>query len=91
MELAKRTVPLELPPFQPPTGYSVSEDMKKRQARQEEKARAERKLAQQKQRALEDAFASSDEEDQASHCSSEWGDEQQPLYNDNDSNSDEED
>jgi len=78
LELIKRTVPLELPPFQPAKAYSIADDMQQRQIRLEEKARKERQAAEQKRKALEDAFASDDEDDGRS-SESEW-EEAKPLY-----------
>ena len=77
--LAKRTVPLELPPFEPQKAFDLAEDMKRTQERLEEKRRKEREMANRKKKALENAFASDDEEAGQS-SDSEWG-EEEPLYN----------
>ena len=78
LELEKRTVPLELPPFQPDKGFNVAEDLQQRQVRLEEQARKKREAAERKRRVLEEAFASDDEDGAQSSCS-EW-EESEPLY-----------
>eukprot|EP00934_Nitzschia_sp_Nitz4_P008013 Nitzschia sp. Nitz4//scaffold179_size51476//25531//29865//NITZ4_006927-RA/size51476-snap-gene-0.97-mRNA-1//-1//CDS//3329539219//8003//frame0 len=64
LELAPRTLPLELPPFQPP---EKSEDVivaekAERRAKREEQEKKRREAEERKQRALEAAFASDDDE-----------------------------
>jgi hypothetical protein len=84
IELTKRTVPLELPPFQPDKGSNAVDDLQQRQARLEEKARKERDAAEKKRRVLEQAFASDDEDEDGEQSSgSEW-EESEPLYTEND-------
>lgn len=83
LELAKRTVPLELAPYeQPSKGFDFSEEVQRQKERTEMKARKEREREARKQKALEAAFASSDEEGSlAGDDGSAWSeDEQVPLY-----------
>ena len=76
--LAKRSVPLELPPFEPQKPFNLAEDMKRSQERLEDKKKKEREQADKRMRALEDAFASDDEDD-AQSSDSDWG-EEEALY-----------
>ena len=95
LELQKRTLPLELPPFEPPTtatlDYFNSEERKLRQERMEEKARKEREQVEAKRRALQDAFASDDEDDNNGKTGSngdddsEWTQEEEQYESDSDS------
>ena len=91
MKLLKRSVPLELPPFEEQlqqeamTALALDEDLRRRQVRLEEKRRREREFELKKKQVLEDAFASDDESDGkraagSSDSDSEWGDDQEPLY-----------
>jgi hypothetical protein len=90
LKLLKRSVPLELPPFEEQlqleamTALALDEDLRRRQVRLEEKRRREREFEQKKKQVLEDAFASDDESDGkragSSDSDSEWGDDQEPLY-----------
>lgn len=91
MKLLKRSVPLELPPFEEQlqqeamTALALDEDIRRRQVRLEEKRRREREIELKKKQVLEDAFASDDESDRkraagSSDSDSEWGDDQEPLY-----------
>lgn len=78
IELAKRTVPLELPPFEPPEkGFDLEADILERRARQEERARRAKEAEEQKRRAIQDAFAS-DDEDAAGEDSSEGSEWEEP-------------
>lgn len=78
LALAPRTVPLELPPFQPPDTYNIAEERERQQAVAAEKERKERLAAHKKQEILRKAFASSDEESIGSAAgSSEWEEEEQ--------------
>jgi hypothetical protein len=64
LDLAKRTVPLELPPFQPEKeSFNIAEDIQARQVRLQEKGRKDREVSEKKRRALEDVFASDSEDD----------------------------
>lgn len=84
LELAARTVPLELPAYQPPKQYDVAAERERQKAAAAEKARKEREAAEQKAKILAYAFASSDEESLASAGgSSEWEEEEQ-LYSGSD-------
>jgi R3H domain len=89
LELQKRTLPTELPPFEPPgQGFDISEELERQRERREAKARKEQQDAELKQRALAAAF-DSDDEDSNKHRSvqksnmedseSEW-EEQQAVY-----------
>mmetsp|Transcript_24591 Transcript_24591/g.43641 ORF Transcript_24591/g.43641 Transcript_24591/m.43641 type:complete len:991 (-) Transcript_24591:2926-5898(-) len=89
LELAPRTVPLELPPFEPQQeedGYDAAEDLKNRQARLEDRRRRELEAERKKKQVLEEAFASDDEDSNAKVAAtggdsdSEWGDEPEALY-----------
>eukprot|EP00537_Pseudo-nitzschia_pungens_P012774 CAMPEP_0172382354 /NCGR_PEP_ID=MMETSP1061-20121228/302_1 /TAXON_ID=37318 /ORGANISM="Pseudo-nitzschia pungens, Strain cf. pungens" /LENGTH=1111 /DNA_ID=CAMNT_0013110199 /DNA_START=291 /DNA_END=3626 /DNA_ORIENTATION=- len=97
MTLLPRSVPLELPPFeeqrkeQQEATLNIDEDLRKRRVLMEEKRQRERELEQKKRRALEDAFASDEDEDEAgrktaggSDDDSDWGDDQEALYNGSD-------
>lgn len=64
LELAKRTVPLELPPFEPPKDYNLADEMKKSEERLKEKQKKEREAAERHQKALAAAFASDSEEEE---------------------------
>ena len=69
--LAKRTVPLELPPFQPRTIESNSEaEIQQRRARLTEIERRKKEAEERKRRALEDVFASDDEDDDTADAAS---------------------
>jgi hypothetical protein len=75
LELAPRTVPLELPPYQPTKVYDVAEERERQKSAIADKAQKEREAAERKAKILADAFASSDEElSLASAGSSEWED-----------------
>ncbi|CAB9505857.1 R3H domain [Seminavis robusta] len=68
LELKERTLPLELPPFEPPTKTSEleaesEEQIRRRKLRMEEQKRKEQEREERKQRALEAAFASDSEEE----------------------------
>jgi hypothetical protein len=78
LELAKRTVPREIPEFEPEKGFDFAADRLEREVKQEEKARKEREAADEKRRALEDAFAS-DDEGGGQSSGSEW-EEPEALY-----------
>jgi hypothetical protein len=91
LDLAPRTVPLELPPFEQQQHeeaaavYDAAEDLKRQQARLEEKRQRQREAELKKKQALEDAFASDDEEEEetkpsASVIDEDWGEEPQPLF-----------
>jgi hypothetical protein len=86
LELSKRTVPLELPPYEEASkGFDFSEEVQRQKERVELKALKEREREENKQRALEAAFASSDEEEVANGVAggddSEWSEEEQePMY-----------
>lgn len=83
LELAKRTVPLELPPFQTQQAFNLAEDMKRSQERAEEKKRKDREAAARQTKALEDAFAS-DDENEGQGSDEEWH-EALPVYTGSDS------
>jgi hypothetical protein len=75
LELAPRTVPLELPPYQPTKVYDVAEERERQKSAIADKAQKEREAAERKAKILAYAFASSDEEvSLASAGSSEWED-----------------
>lgn len=77
LQLQKRTVPLELPPYEPPPkGFDVAEEMKRRQTKLAETVRREREKLERHRQVLQAAFASDDE---ASADSSEWS-EQEPEF-----------
>jgi hypothetical protein len=91
LELAPRTVPLELPPFElqqqkeAAAAYDAAEDLKRQQERLEEKRRRKREAEERKKRLLEQVFASDDEEDgsksgEAINDSDSWGDEPEALF-----------
>jgi hypothetical protein len=84
LELQKRTLPLELPAYEQPKGFDFSETVQRQRERVGAIARKEREAEERKQRALEAAFASSDEEGDGGRFrddGSEWSeDEQVPLY-----------
>lgn len=64
LDLQKRTLPLEMPPFQPEEkGFNVSELSQKQRERMEEKSQKEREKSEQQRRLLAQAFASDDEGD----------------------------
>ncbi|KAL3937578.1 MAG: hypothetical protein SGBAC_007336 [Bacillariaceae sp.] len=69
--LAKRTVPLELPPFEPQLAYSLAVDMKKTKERLKDKKQKEREAAERQKKALAAVFAS-DSEDEGENSSQEW-------------------
>lgn len=89
LQLQKRTLPLELPPYNPPSSKSnLDNDNKERKLgyreRMEEKARKEREQVQAKRQALEAAFASDEDrvtagEGDSDAESSKWS-EQEELY-----------
>ena len=87
LELQKRTVPLELPPFeaQQQTGsFDASEELERQKQRLEAKARRDREEAERHQQALEAAFASDDERERGGPKSdgdsdSDW-EEQEAVY-----------
>jgi R3H domain len=66
LELTERTLPLELSPFAPPASSGVEieseEQIRRRQMKREEQKRKEREREERKQRVLQAAFASDDEE-----------------------------
>jgi hypothetical protein len=76
LELAPRTVPLELPPYDPHqrqqemdasaamAAYDAAEDLRRREARMAERRQRERDAEEKKRQALEKAFASDDEEEE---------------------------
>lgn len=91
LKLLPRTVPRELPPFEEQlqqeaeAALDMEEDLRRRQVRLEEKRRREREIEQKKKQALEDAFASDDDESDrkragSSDSDSEWGDDQEALF-----------
>ena len=98
LDLAPRTVPLELPPFEQQQKeeaaavYDAAEDLKRQEARLEERRRKQQEADLKKQRALESAFASDSEEEMedskpaafTSGVDDDWGDEQAPLYDGSD-------
>jgi len=65
IELAKRTIPLELPPFQPPTTQANTSEAEllHRRLRLAEIEKRKKETEERKRQVLEDAFASDDEED----------------------------
>jgi len=81
LSLAPRSLPTELPP--PEKHYNPKEEAKRRQAERAEKERKEREEMNRKQKLLEAAFASSDEEEDGSDISSDW-EEQQAIYSGSD-------
>ncbi|KAL7557853.1 hypothetical protein ACA910_019887 [Epithemia clementina (nom. ined.)] len=95
LDLQKRTLPLELPPYQPPASSSLgadyfnSDERKLRQERMEEKARKEREQVEAKKRALEAAFASDEEDDEdgdrrGDDDDSEWTEEEEQYVSEGD-------
>lgn len=92
--LAKRTVPLELPPFQPPTTEITSAaEIQLRRARVAEKERRQKEAEERKRLAMEAVFASDDEggdhgdDGKAVDTASTWSDwdEPEPVYRGSDS------
>eukprot|EP00980_Cylindrotheca_fusiformis_P028984 scaffold22688_cov172-Cylindrotheca_fusiformis.AAC.2 len=83
LELAKRTIPLELPPFEQQQAFNLAEDMKRSKEKAEERKRKEQEAAARKMKALEAAFAS-DEENEDHDSEEEWQ-EEAPLYAGSDS------
>lgn len=92
LELAPRSVPAELLPFEPQPqqqdDYDITEDLKRRQAKMEERRLKELDVKQKQQQALEEAFASDDENSGGDiitgrHISGDdddWGGVPTPLY-----------
>jgi hypothetical protein len=73
LDLAPRTVPLELPPYDPKeherdstatATYDAAEDLRKREARIVERKQKEREAEERKRLALEKVFASDDEDEE---------------------------
>lgn len=79
LELAKRTVPLELPPFESQKDYDLADEMKKTEERQIEKKKKKLEAAQRHRKALEAAFAS-DSEGEGENSDGEWQ-EAAPVFN----------
>lgn len=83
--LQKRSVPLEMPRYEPPdkSGFDVAEELERSKKDAEAKARKEREKMERRQRVLEAAFASDDEEEHgqrtAGDSDSEW-EEQEAAY-----------
>ncbi|CAJ1936481.1 unnamed protein product [Cylindrotheca closterium] len=71
LDLAKRSVPLELAPFEPQKEYSLADDLKKSEERLKEKKQKAREAAKRHQKALAAAFAS-DSEDEREDSEDEW-------------------
>ena len=98
LALAKRTLPTELPPFEPPQKEddfaNWQEEEKIRRQKQEERARKKREAEERKRQALQAAFASDSEDDGddasrgAASTGSDWGDEPQALFDGSDEDSD---
>ena len=91
LQLAQRSLPLELPPYQPPIqhgAFDVSEELQRRKERMEEQARQEEERIRKQRQVLEAAFASDDEEGSAdgSDDSSDW-EEQEALFTGSDEGS----
>lgn len=91
LKLLPRTVPLELPSYEEKlqqeatAALDLDEDLRRRQVRLEEKRRRQREIEQKKKKALEDAFASDEEESDKegaawSDGDSEWGGEQEAVF-----------
>jgi hypothetical protein len=88
LHLAKRTVPLELPPFEPQKGINIAEELERQRQRENARLLKEKKLEERRLHALEAAFAS-DDEDNNVHArdldddDSDW-EEKEPVYQDSD-------
>lgn len=80
LQLAQRSLPLELPPYVPPQKFDVSEELQRRQERMQVQAQKEQDRIQQQQAALEAAFASDDESGGGGDDSESDWDEQEALY-----------
>jgi len=90
LNLLPRSVPLELPPFEEQlqqeaaAALDMEEDLRRKQVRLDEKRRREREIEQRKKQALENAFASDDEDNGnnagSSASDSEWEDAQEALH-----------
>jgi hypothetical protein len=80
LQLAQRSLPLELPPYVPPQKYDVSEELQRRRERMQVQAQKEQDRIRQQQAVLEAAFAS-DEDSVGSNggSESEW-EEQEAQY-----------
>jgi hypothetical protein len=84
LQLAKRSIPLELPPFEPQKGVNIAEELERQRQREAARLLKEKELEEKRQRALEAAFAS-DDEDNDVHTrdleddDSEW-EEKEPEY-----------
>lgn len=85
LQLAARTLPPELPPYQQPKKYDVAAERERQQAEMAEKARKEREEAERKAKILAYAFASSDEESLASAGGSSDWEEAEEQYSGSDS------
>jgi hypothetical protein len=80
LQLAHRSLPLELPPYLPPQKYDVSEELQRRQERMQIQAEKEQDRIRQQQAALEAAFASDDDSVRGnSDSESDW-EEQEEQY-----------
>ena len=91
LELKERTLPLELPPFQPPSTdpdefMDPAELLRRRDARVAEQKRREREREELKQKTLAAAFASDSEEESLGEAGagSDWEEEEEALYNESD-------
>merc|ERR1712224_361754 len=86
LQLLPRSVPLEPMSFEQQKSYDAEEDLRKRQARLEEKRQRQRDMEAKKKQVLEQAFASDDdeeeekEEDSSSNSGSESEEEQDATY-----------
>ena len=95
LSLQKRTLPLELPPFESTktgTANAVALDLNvvhlQQQERHEQKVRKKQEKEQRKQRALQSAFASDDEQNDRSDDDSEWEERVAIYHSDSSSGSD---
>jgi R3H domain len=80
LQLAQRSLPLELPPYIPPQKFDVSEELQRRQERMQVQAQQEQERMRQQQAALEAAFASDDESGGGGDDNESDWDEQEALY-----------
>jgi hypothetical protein len=91
LDLTKRSIPLEIPPFQPQKEiFNIAEDIQARQMRLQEKSQKDREETEKKRRALEDVFASDSEDEKefgrrggGNDDDSDW-EEPKPLYSGSD-------
>ena len=88
MTLAPRTKPLELPAYQAKDtkSYDIAKARERMERETKEKLEKQRKKEEKKKNILASAFASSSDEDSDNNsaASSDWGDEQDAVFEGND-------